>query len=448
MTHVVDETTAEGEGFNFNQWLVDNDLLTLKDLFIKHEATTATTLQISSPEMQRLMVDPDFLSQPQMVPKLVMATHHLDVAEKIITVVLSEKEQAVIDKIKRESKVLDQIDEDVDNWQFELEAHRNFKRKRIVLVTSQINGIFDELFAALTERKQSLLGQIKEIEQSDDDKNNSDDNDISLWKEKIDDLRTFLKEKQREYDGLISVAADNVDRQNEILRIGKDVDAKLSATKKDMRKSAVRIERNRRTDFVMDFVTIKETYDRIIADIAKLGQISDLNRSEQNEERVNDDCDKKEEVDAAVGTGKSKAIPIIPLGFCKIVDLSVCQHDDDGGLGSSGWQDCASDTNIVFMQEPNQGKVWVICEGQFKRRCHHFPPPPSISKVQLQHGNIVRWCAFDMNEDNKAGRVTFLCKFADRMTAKEFFNLLTKATVINKVEMDKEMREEKAKSGL
>ena len=68
MSHVVAETTNEGEGFSFDRWLIDNNFLNQKDLFIRHGATTTSTLQIASPEIQSLMADPDFLSQPQMVP--------------------------------------------------------------------------------------------------------------------------------------------------------------------------------------------------------------------------------------------------------------------------------------------------------------------------------------------------------------------------------------------
>ena len=238
MNHGVDETTAEGEGFNFNQWLIDNDLVTMKELFIKHGATIATKLQISSPEMQRLLVDPEFLSQPQMVPKLVMATHHLDMVEKIVTVVLSEKEQAVIDHIKRELEAVDQKSEEVNRLKVEYpksqERFNKVVKKRIEIVTAQINERFDTLFAALEKRKQDWLKQLDEITREYGYEADRKDIEEALnqWAQYFTDLRTSLKDKDSKYNDLISAKMDNVERKKSIMQIGQDVEEMVQQQQK------------------------------------------------------------------------------------------------------------------------------------------------------------------------------------------------------------------------
>ena len=408
MNHVVDETTAEGEGFNFNQWLIDNDLLTIKELFIKHGATTTTTLQISSPEMQSLMVDPDFLSQPQMVPKLVMATHHLDVAEKIITVVLSEKEQAVVERIKREFGKADQLEKEVSRLKTDYPKSQihfeNAKKKRIAAVTAQINVTFNALFAALSYRKEHLLQRLKTLEneaQNDDDEKKTDD--ISLCAENIGHLKSFLKHKEKEYHGLISGEKNNAQRRREILQIGNDVDNTVSAMRTDIEESTENLRKQMRintgTGFVVDFMKSSETYDRILSDIGKLGDI----------------------------TGKG----CIMLDSFKIIKLYRWGNDV---TGSAGWKNRASNTTVDFWQQPNKGKVMVVCRENVtnKLRLNHWLPTAKIANALLRSERFVQWSGFDTiihaeDEDDNNGLCKFNCRCGDGETAQKFYDLLKKS---------------------
>ena len=144
--------------FDFDQWLVHKDFLGLKKLFIKHGAISTSTLQISSIEMQRLMADPKFLSQPQMVPKVVVAVHQLT-----ISALLSGKEQAEIGDIKKSeySKSQKQIE--------------NMTKERILSDSSKINET-SLAFTARTEPKQNVLTQLN-LQKSYRDSYESNDDD-------------------------------------------------------------------------------------------------------------------------------------------------------------------------------------------------------------------------------------------------------------------------------
>ena len=60
-------------GFNFNTWIIQNDLIEVKDLFIKHNVTTTSTLQLTSSEFQSLMTDPLLFTNTKQIPKIMNA---------------------------------------------------------------------------------------------------------------------------------------------------------------------------------------------------------------------------------------------------------------------------------------------------------------------------------------------------------------------------------------
>ncbi len=44
---------SEGDTFNFDNWIIKHDLISIKDLFVKHNATTLAILtNLSSPQLQ------------------------------------------------------------------------------------------------------------------------------------------------------------------------------------------------------------------------------------------------------------------------------------------------------------------------------------------------------------------------------------------------------------
>ena len=72
-SQVVTSTEGENESFDFVKWINKHQLQEIKDLFIKHNATTPSTLTISSPQLQALMMDPILLSQPIYIQKILNA---------------------------------------------------------------------------------------------------------------------------------------------------------------------------------------------------------------------------------------------------------------------------------------------------------------------------------------------------------------------------------------
>ena len=77
-------TSNEGEKnqnqFNFESWIVKWKLVEIKDLFIKHNATTRNALKTSSSQFQSMIIDPVLLMKPQYIPKILLALQDISLS--------------------------------------------------------------------------------------------------------------------------------------------------------------------------------------------------------------------------------------------------------------------------------------------------------------------------------------------------------------------------------
>ena len=83
------ETNNEGElkfAFNFNQWISSNNLTEIKDIFIKHNATTMSTLKYTSKEFKSLMMDQDILQKSYLIPSIMGAIQNLFIQYETLSI--------------------------------------------------------------------------------------------------------------------------------------------------------------------------------------------------------------------------------------------------------------------------------------------------------------------------------------------------------------------------
>eukprot|EP01083_Nonionella_stella_P030463 83482_1 len=64
-------------GFNFDRWIVENELESVKQILIQHKATTPCTLSFDATEFQTVLMDAQLFVMVHMVPKLTKAVHRL-----------------------------------------------------------------------------------------------------------------------------------------------------------------------------------------------------------------------------------------------------------------------------------------------------------------------------------------------------------------------------------
>ena len=136
-----------------------------------------------------------------------------------------------------------------------------------------------------------------------------------------------------------------------------------------------------------------------------------------------DDEDNMEEVKVVTRTEGD-----IKVNSFKIVKLYRWGKDV---TGDAGWKDRATNTTIDFWQQPNEGKVRVICResATSKLRMNHWLPASKVCNAQLRAKKFVQWSGFDTtihaeDKDDNNGFCMFNCKFRNGETAKKFYDLL------------------------
>eukprot|EP01083_Nonionella_stella_P241485 843293_1 len=98
--HTSDQGENEDEDtFNFDKWLSNNKLNSIKDLLIKHNLTTKATITMGSNEFRNLMSDPQLLIKAQttndLIPTVLSAIQKLtqnNSKSKSKVIVITEQE--------------------------------------------------------------------------------------------------------------------------------------------------------------------------------------------------------------------------------------------------------------------------------------------------------------------------------------------------------------------
>eukprot|EP01083_Nonionella_stella_P148837 471837_1 len=101
----------EQSGFNFDEWVVQNDLESIKQILIQHKATTLSSLSVGAVEFQSVVTDAQLLAKPHMLPKLFKAVYMF---KAIIKILVADEEQQVIDSIQQNLKSLDETQQEIE----------------------------------------------------------------------------------------------------------------------------------------------------------------------------------------------------------------------------------------------------------------------------------------------------------------------------------------------
>eukprot|EP01083_Nonionella_stella_P065287 170931_1 len=95
-------------GFNFDEWIIENELEAVKQILIKHNANTLSTLSFEAMEFQSVLTDAQLFTMVHMVPKLTKAVHN------VTKIVVADDEQEVIDLIKQNLKSLKEAQQEIE----------------------------------------------------------------------------------------------------------------------------------------------------------------------------------------------------------------------------------------------------------------------------------------------------------------------------------------------
>eukprot|EP01083_Nonionella_stella_P219498 786227_1 len=154
-THDGEQQEGTEYGFNFDEWIIANELESVKQILIKHKANTLSTLRFDAPEFQSVWTDAQLFTKPQLISKLTSAVHNIS------KIVVADDEQKVIDCIKQNLKALKQTQREIEKLRAShstsIARINASKLKQLAQSERKVNEIFDSLCDILNDRRQAIL---------------------------------------------------------------------------------------------------------------------------------------------------------------------------------------------------------------------------------------------------------------------------------------------------
>eukprot|EP01084_Bolivina_argentea_P317857 551126_1 len=273
--------TQEGESWNFDTWIIKHQLSEAKELFIKHNATTSSTLKLTSPQFQSMMTDPALFSKSHIIPKIMNAMQNMS-AESIVTVVIDDDEQNIIDTIQSNIQTVNKFEIDSNKLKSDLSKSKlkinNERLQKTEPLKIKINKIFNDLTLAVKKKKEEILNQIDNMQQINDDDEKKVDI-ISETQNKINYLRQFLQQQSQNCKQLISTSKDRKNRKQQMVKIGNNVNNEYDKTIRILNDNIVRINKrinnNNYSVIDIDFAVDNDKYKQALQCINNVGVISD-----------------------------------------------------------------------------------------------------------------------------------------------------------------------------
>eukprot|EP01084_Bolivina_argentea_P317652 550785_1 len=198
-------TSKEGErDFNFDNWIIKHDLVEVKELFIKHNATRIAALKLTSTEFQSLMTDPVLFSKAHAMPKILNAMQSMSTVvvktESIIKVVIGEDEQKIIDTIEENLKSIDKFEAVSNKLNDDLPKSilriNNEKLKQINISINKVNKTFDNILNIVKRKKENILNKLNDIKSKINNNNNNNNNNDEKEVDLILNIKDNIKKSR------------------------------------------------------------------------------------------------------------------------------------------------------------------------------------------------------------------------------------------------------------
>eukprot|EP01084_Bolivina_argentea_P207190 353552_1 len=303
-------TTVEGESeFNFNEWITQNELESVKELLTKHNATTPETLSMNASEFQKFMSDPQLFTKSHMIPKILGAVHNIMMKESLIKIIVSEQEAEVIDNIHKNIKSLNNAKKKIETLRKQhpksITNIQNQKLEKLATTKQKVNVTFDNLCNIINKRRKILIDEIDAIKNEIlANQNNSNDDDAKEYTsitQTVANCSKFLDQQDKIYDELTSTNDNRLDRKEKIINMGKDVQKQFKEAENKLNQHIQSVEKkidtNKKTVVDIDLVIKNNKQQKIVKCVNKLGTI--INTIYQSDEQKID-RDEKEDQDEEI----------------------------------------------------------------------------------------------------------------------------------------------------
>eukprot|EP00483_Globobulimina_turgida_P008214 UN08230 len=196
MNNDIEETAKEGEGdFNFDAWVHANNLAEIKDLFIKHKATTPQTFKFTSQQFKNLMVDPQLFAKSYMIPRVYDAMQKIHVYDQPKQrVVITEDEEIAMEEMKENLRKAKDVEKELNDlkekYPKSLKRIKDVKLREIQQTKNKINKSFQDLKNALYVKRVNLLKKVQQIEQQQENESCDDKKENDVLSNCAKDLRS------------------------------------------------------------------------------------------------------------------------------------------------------------------------------------------------------------------------------------------------------------------
>lgn len=163
----------EREPFDFNQWIIEFELLDIKQCFIEHNMNTLGTLNMDNNNFSGLMIDEKILSQSHLIPKIIkgiQSLKHLQQTQppQSKLIFMTAKEDEVLRNIQNYIDELDKLQTEFENeinQNIQIKKQKDYKRVSVYnqlnissldAVQHKIDKYFTKLHQILNDKQQTL----------------------------------------------------------------------------------------------------------------------------------------------------------------------------------------------------------------------------------------------------------------------------------------------------
>ena len=231
--------SSDSGSWNFDQWLKDNQLQTLKQLFIDHKMCTVKDLRIDNKHFMGLMTDQRLLLNASMIPRIVSAIHNLQAMRlnnnnnNIYNNNNNKDDKKQNSMIEEENDIIKTIQEYQNNMD---KFHGEFKQiqvryqnkkmqdneeltkykeknKEMEMIKSRINRSFDKLRNIINDQQQQLNDKINEYQYELNKIQSDQEEKIKLLDQKLAKTNNMIKEDKIWYGSQISKCQNSL-KQN------------------------------------------------------------------------------------------------------------------------------------------------------------------------------------------------------------------------------------------
>ena len=218
--------------FDFDAWLISNDLKHLKQIFIDHNLCTPQTINFHSKYFSKLITDPRIQSKPAVTQKIISAVRALTKrnGSQQSMVLVSQAENNALLQIQFYIKNMQELEQQFKNLmvkygqkcdrdQQQINNYIHFLKQDLNAKNQEIEDIFDDLLNSLTLKRQQMMDKIE----------NDFPEKFNKYQIKHNDITNYMNDKIVQIENTMQDESNHIkQRENQCKQLIRDFNEHLS----------------------------------------------------------------------------------------------------------------------------------------------------------------------------------------------------------------------------